>query len=233
MHGLTRAKCAPGTLRGKQAAAGIGDPSFQPVALCATGGTRSGPDCRAANRAVPRRSGPFPEGDVLQRSSGLPVFRLPWVQRADKKSSLIGGKRVARNMPFSRDRISRACRVGRGTPRPTRTPRYAISRPCLSWLCRLSAHPHTRPLPPGNTVGEGSTGSLRATATLIACASILRFRRPLYQPSGGKPVAPPVHMVRCSHHDASVHPLRSRRANECRWTDALDRRRVAWDGTRG
>jgi len=33
-------------------------------------------------RAKPRRSGPFPEGDVLQRSPGLPVLRLPWGQRA-------------------------------------------------------------------------------------------------------------------------------------------------------
>ena len=40
------------------------------------------PDPRATRRAEPRKCGPFPEGDVLQRSPGLPVIRLPWVPPA-------------------------------------------------------------------------------------------------------------------------------------------------------
>jgi hypothetical protein len=43
---------------------------------------------RQASRAEPRKSGPFPEGDVLQRSPGLPVIRLPWVHPAPSEFSV-------------------------------------------------------------------------------------------------------------------------------------------------
>jgi len=143
--------------------------------------------------------------------SQCPGGRVPVALRVKVESGVRSGsnlkhglitllERVARDMPFSRDRIPRVCRVGRGTPRPTRTPRYFLGegigrdvaqryRPlrdlALLGYAECSRQksgrvaqrplrpPHPRPISPGHTGGEGSKGSLRATATLIVCASIL------------------------------------------------------------
>ena len=138
----------------------------------------------------------------------LPEHRLgSTLTWADKESSLIAGKRVARDMPFSRDRIPRVCRVGRGTPRPTRAPRYFLGegiggegigrdvaqryRPfrdlallgyaecCRQKSGRVAQRPlrppHPRPISPGHTGGEGSTGLLRATATLMFAPQSCNF----------------------------------------------------------